>query len=102
MKLRKSVYHDDSVWGWIHWCPGCNEPHGIPIPNDKNERKVFWDFNGDMEKPTFSPSVKITLDKNGPRICHYILTGGMLQFCGDSTHALAGKTVPLPDFPATH
>lgn len=100
MKLKKSVYKDDSTWGYLHWCPGCDEPHGIPIPNDLNDRKVFWDFNGDVEKPTFNPSVKITTEKHGkPWCCHYFLHGGMLNFCGDSTHALAGKVVPLPEFP---
>lgn len=71
-----------------------------------------------MESPTFSPSFKheamLTEKINGkwtgewvrdsdgktiPSICHYILTAGQLNFCGDSTHALAGKTVPLPELP---
>jgi hypothetical protein len=32
------------------------------------------------------------------KICHYILTDGVLDFCADSTHALRGK-VPLPPLP---
>ena len=34
-----------------------------------------------------------------PHVCHYILTNGILNFCPDSTHALAGKLVPLPKLP---
>lgn len=31
--------------------------------------------------------------------CHYFLHAGVLKFCGDSLHSLAGKDVPLPDLP---
>jgi hypothetical protein len=78
-----------------------------------------WSFNGDVDRPTFSPSVRITgkkivrdelgewtgewvRDASGNTIddcCHYFLTDGALQFCGDSLHHLAGQTVPLPELP---
>jgi hypothetical protein len=32
--------------------------------------------------------------------CHYFLHAGVLKFCGDSKHALAGKEVALPDHPS--
>src|SRR6185312_17056024 len=95
--------------GYAHWCPGCGEVHTI-FDN--------WGFNGNVEIPTFTPSVKVTgkrkeydadgkwtgwtRDANGNAIdhcCHYFLTNGQLQFCGDSMHELAGKTVPLPELP---
>lgn len=96
--------------GHGHWCPGCGGLHVIP---------GTWTFNGDLNSPTFTPSVRITgkktiknergewtgewvRDANGNPIddcCHYILTAGQMQFCGDSTHALSGQTVPLPDLP---
>jgi len=96
--------------GYAHWCPGCEEMHSLP---DK------WTFNGDLEKPTFQPSFKHQLLKrvfvNGewtgewkrdasgntiPAVCHYNLIAGQLQFCSDSTHALSGKNVLLPDLPS--
>ena len=95
--------------GYVHWCPGCEEVHRIPDS---------WTFNGDIDCPTFNPSVKITGVKavvvdgrwNGefvrdaegkpvPQLCHYFLHAGKLQFCGDSQHAFAGKTVDLPELP---
>jgi hypothetical protein len=96
--------------GYSHWCPGCKEVHLIPDT---------WTFEGNVNIPTFRPSVKITSKKTirddrgnwlgdwerdaaGNAIdscCHYVLTGGQLQFCVDSTHALAGQTVPLPELP---
>lgn len=96
--------------GFEHWCPGCEEMHVLPDG---------WTFNGDVDRPTFSPSFKHTgvrctfvdgkwtgewpRDAQGkpiPMVCHYILTAGQLNFCGDSTHPLAGTTVPLPPLPA--
>jgi hypothetical protein len=93
--------------GYVHWCPACEDVHGLPDG---------WAFNGDLERPTFLPSFKHTLHRFrggltpeglgiGPRydhICHYMLTAGMLQFCGDCTHALAGQTVALPPLPPPH
>ncbi len=77
-----------------------------------------WSFDGNLEAPTFNPSVKITgkltikldgrwigdwvRDAGGDPVdfcCHYFLHAGQLQFCGDSTHALAGKTIELPPLP---
>ena len=78
-----------------------------------------WQFNGDVNKPTFTPSVKITGKQKivvdgkwsggwvrGPDgapvdfCCHYILTNGVLNFCGDCTHKLKNSSVPLPALPA--
>lgn len=97
------------VEGYFHWCPGCEETHRLPDS---------WTFDGNLEKPTFRPSFKHEgrkriwkdgkwtgeweRDASGntvPFICHYILTAGTLNFCSDSTHGLAGKSVPLPDLP---
>ncbi len=90
-------------WGdhiaWEHWCPACEATH---IITDS------WTFDGDVDKPTFSPSVKVTY--NGPdagqkredaerapyACCHYFIKAGIIDYCGDSTHPLAGKKVPLP------
>lgn len=96
--------------GHAHWCPGCGEAHRIP---------ASWTFDGNLLAPTFTPSVKITgmqrVIVNGewtgewkrdamgaplPGCCHYFVTGGLLKYCGDSTHALAGQTLPLPEWPA--
>lgn len=77
-----------------------------------------WSFDGNLDRPTFNPSVKITgkqrvvingkwtrawqRDSTGKPVdmcCHYLLHAGQLKYCADSTHALAGKTVPLPELP---
>jgi len=94
---------------YLHWCPGCEEMHQLPDS---------WAFDGNLENPTFTPSFKhsgvqtvksggkwtgeFVRDANGstvPFVCHYVLTAGVLNFCADSTHGLAGKSVPLPKLP---
>ncbi len=97
--------------GYAHWCPGCESMHGIATdaPQANGAR---WSFNGDVNAPSFSPSINIrwgrfvdpTFDDSAdPKrlsgVCHYFLTAGQIQFCADSTHALSGKTVPLPPLP---
>lgn len=32
--------------------------------------------------------------------CHSVVTDGRIMFCTDSTHALAGQTVDMPDIDA--
>lgn len=96
--------------GHAHWCPGCQQIHRLPDS---------WTFNGNVDRPTFSPSFrhsgKLSVFEDGrwtgewvrdvegkpvPFVCHYILTNGVLNFCSDSTHALAGQNVPLPPLPS--
>jgi hypothetical protein len=84
---------------WLHWCPGCKTLHEIAVdtPFSNGAR---WRFNGDLDAPSFTPSVNIA---NGPssdgRVtrCHYFITAGQIAFCGDCTHGLVGRTVALPE-----
>lgn len=76
----------------MHWCPGCNGWHMIPIEK-RNHLGAVWGWDGDVEKPTVSPSVNIV------GVCHYFLSEGVIEFCGDSRHALSGQKVPLPKIP---
>jgi len=76
---------------YFHWCPGCNEMH--PLPDG-------WQFDGNLEKPTFSPSFKHDGWVGGKiGVCHYLLIKGKLHFQNDCTHDLNSKVVELPDLP---
>lgn len=83
---------------FIFGCPGCGCEHGVWTSKPAANR-AQWKWNGDMVKPTFSPSLLITWDtpEGTPtrRVCHSYVTDGKIQFLGDCTHALANKTVPL-------
>lgn len=98
----------------LFWCPGCDEAHQIRV---EGPSPGCWGFNGDYDRPTFSPSVKVTgkrriTDEEYDRIvagekldipdmvCHSFVCDGQIQFLADSTHPLAGQTVPLSAFPS--
>ena len=97
-------------------CPGCNEPHRVQVGAGPGPR---WTYNGNPEKPTFSPSILLKsghycegqegkdcwctyearLGRKPPfvcKICHSFVTDGRIQFLSDCTHGLAGQTVDLP------
>lgn len=76
--------------GLWHWCPGCDAHHCLPSGGG-------WTYKGNKESPTFSPSFRHR--RADGSVCHYELKGGVLQFCTDSTHKLAGQNIGLPDFP---
>ena len=71
-------------------CPGCGRRHQIKVaPHPEG-----WGWNGDFDQPTITPSI---LSKGGQHICHAYITNGQIQYLADSTHALAGQTVNLPE-----
>ena len=88
---------------YFHWCPACQEMH--PLPDS-------WTFNGNVERPTFSPSFKTTfthwtggvaesghgLGERQERICHYIIADGKIHFCADSWHGRS-DVADMPDLP---
>lgn len=99
-------------------CPGCGMPHSIIITGDK-----AWGWNGDVEKPTFTPSILVQHEEWTPpvtsenlaqwkaspwvqhkveKVCHSFVTSGRIEFLTDCTHELAGKTVDLPPWKECH
>ena len=105
----------------MFWCPGCKGIHAISYGQGK------WSWNGDVNKPTFTPSVLVTNGhftsdyKKGDRCwctynaehpdeehpftcqrCHSFVTDGKIQFLNDCSHELAGQTVDLPDIPRNY
>lgn len=76
----------------ICWpCPACENYHWVPIGGLRK-----WEFNGDFENPTVSPSVKIMLTEGDiEKVCHFFIRNGRIEFCSDSTHVLAGKAVEM-------
>lgn len=79
----------------LFWCPACDEPHAPRI-----EGPGAWSWNGDRERPTLQPSILHHGDaRPGGHRCHSFVTDGLIQFLPDSTHALAGHAVPIPDWP---
>lgn len=89
-----------------YFCPGCNSLVYLNVDRPERPR---WEFNGDMQSPTITPSV---LQKVGPYgehwapekigktdVCHAYVKNGSIEYLGDCTHELAGKTIPMVDIP---
>jgi hypothetical protein len=98
--------HKMSETQYAFWCPGCNQVHTI---------NHTWEYNGDSNKPTISPSILVkgiedltdreyNLMRCGalitpvPTRCHSFIKDGKIQFLGDCTHKLTGQTVDLPEW----
>lgn len=92
-------------------CAGCKEAHQVTVREDPNRQGPIWGFNGDFDRPTFTPSVLVTWNepsdvpeefddtsKDKKMVCHSFVRDGHIQFLGDCTHSLAGQTVPLEPF----
>lgn len=82
-------------------CPGCasfggSGLHMLPV----NSFAIpSWMFNGDLEKPTLTPSIFSNSGPDGHHVCHSFLTDGVFNFLSDSTHIYSGKQIPIPDLP---
>lgn len=68
-----------------------------------------WQWNGDTENPTVSPSILVTYPANPDAIeefkewrlerrCHSFIRNGKFEFCSDCSHSLAGQTVEIPEW----
>lgn len=91
VKIR-AITKDGQPYGWCVWCPACDLAHHFSD----------WVFNGDHEKPTFSPSMLVTWtygEARTPKRCHSFLVDGIWQYLSDCTHDKAGQHVPAPDWP---
>ena len=72
---------------YIIYCKGCGNHHGFDSR---------WTFNGDFEKPTFSPSMLVNQHMPEKR-CHSFVRDGKIQYLSDCFHKYAGQTLELED-----
>lgn len=115
--MSEVIKHTPKLWErkndtcsfFLFWCPGCQRGHIYETPR--------WKFDGNVEAPTFSPSLLmyVTLvypdelavaaaEGKGTRRteCHLHVRKGQLEYCGDCPHALSGKTIPMEEIPADY
>lgn len=118
MPKVKPVYNPENILiGYSFFCPGCGHDH-IYYTNPIGY-EVTWTFNGNVNNPTFGPSL---LNRTGihatPKwnpefedgtdhtkppystICHLFVQNGIINYCGDCTHDHNGKQgVPMKEYP---
>lgn len=76
------------------YCPGCEQYHVFFI--NKSRGHPSWNFNGDYENPTFTPSLLNTKPwKDDIYRCHLFVTNGKIQYLNDCSHKLAGQTIEM-------
>lgn len=75
---------------WMFKCPGCNKIHCFWTKGLQSN----WEFNGNVEKPTVSPSILLV---GHDFRCHSFIKDGNIEFCDDCSHSMAGKTVELEE-----
>lgn len=83
------IEHDNGKVQYMFYCNGCDQCHAY------DER---WTFNGDMNKPTFKPSLLNTKPNDKKYRCHLFLTDGKIIYLNDCSHDFAGKEIDLPKF----
>jgi len=81
---------------YLFKCPGCKMLHVVYVTTPGYPH---WTFNGDLDKPTFNPSLMCSWQQRGePKVCHSFINDGSIQFLHDCTHDKAGQTVPIPEW----
>ena len=81
--LLEEFQDGDGRGGFHVWCPGCVDFHALYVTGEGRPR---WNFNGDMDKPTFDPSLRVRWDygdKRESRVCHSFIRNGQWQFLSD-------------------
>lgn len=96
------------------FCPGCSMQHAVRVGSSgaKPPAGAAWEWNGDMYRPTFSPSILVRgtvpiTDAEHERImrgeevtlrdfvCHSFVRDGYIEYQSDCTHLLKGHTIQL-------
>jgi hypothetical protein len=106
MKVHEVVNKDGEVIGYAIRCPACDaEDMGFAHVFYKKMKNDIpgWSFNGDFEKPTFTPSMLATAKYGDPadgkdHRCHSFVTDGFIQYLGDCSHSMMNQTVEIPDW----
>ncbi len=82
--------------GYMIECPACGCGHLFYTNHPDKKHDHNWTFDGNLDSPTFSPSMLVYPSHNQKR-CHSFVRNGKIQFLNDCGHQMAGQTVELPD-----
>lgn len=98
-KLITVLDHGKVYTALFFVCPGCatlghTGLHLLPV--NTTNKTPSWDWDGNLEAPTISPSILTAKDDDAMR-CHSFLRNGIFEFLGDCAHKFANQKVPMPD-----
>ena len=93
---------------FLFFCPGCGHDH-VYYTGRSYIIRSRWEFNGDINNPTFYPSlsnkwgkeadpkwqepedIHTPPDKGWSGRCHLYVENGVINYCGDCSHDYNGK-----------
>lgn len=104
MKVRtvysgpENTIEPNVIVGYCFECPGCKTTHEFTT-NPKFRTGGVWTFNGNLDQPSFSPSLLVNKNHEVPSImeCHSWITDGKIKFYDNCDHDLKNQTVELFD-----
>lgn len=114
-KLLSPILLQINSYTLSFYCPGCKMMHNVYLKHPEN-KQASWDWNMCVKEPTFSPSLlingtaRITDEERDilmaggeieprPYTCHFFIRNGKLEYLGDCSHDLKGKTLAMMDVP---
>lgn len=83
------------------WCPACEREHHVSVGYPDGAGRV-WQQTGTEDAWTLSPDVcSRMMDANGDNAgwCVVAVEAGQLVYRAESSHGLAGQTVPMVPLP---
>lgn len=97
-KVERMTLNGETEVLYAFECPGCGISHAARVASSK-EGLELWKFNGDLNLPTFYPSIgSVWKQPDGTAVvCHAYVENGRIRYTPDTLHHLAGKEVELPD-----
>jgi hypothetical protein len=113
-KIRRAMDQNGIFRAYTFFCPACDCHHSVWDKESQCERPFCWGFNGDYNKPTFTPSLRIGYkhpkgysnenpapeDYDGEyveEVCHFNITNGQIIYHGDCTHDLKNTTIEMEE-----
>lgn len=85
--------NNETTETYVFHCPGCKYDHWVRVRGSE----PVWQWNGNVEKPTVSPSILVNGHDSASR-CHSFIKEGKIQFLDDCFHSLKSQTVEIPDY----
>ena len=90
--MPKVKVHPNDPEMYMFWDVATDESNAFYI----RKSKPSWNWNGDYENPTVSPSILL---RRPGFVNHCFIRDGKIQYLNDCTHSMAGKTVDMVNFP---
>lgn len=93
--IKRNDYIIDGQYDF--YCPACKTHHSFWTKKcPEFGYNTIWWFNGDIYKPTVTPSIKVSVHRGKQiYVCHMSIENGIIKYYGDCTHNYKNKSVGM-------